>query len=249
MRMTNERVESAQTGALEEQEAFLGQTPMRVSARASMRTRRCIPHAEQRVSIPYFFLIITWALLGPVFTFAKEQTRATTGDPPAFASIPASNLDVDRATATISVSQESSSPIQSLLHACQADLPEIIPIEDPDTLQEVQALCKSAERWTKRHMPPLVHQLAPTNYTINVPLKHPYGHIRAILWRAKNLDEALTFVRMLQRGALHSVTVFTITPGDEDPSQPCSECPVKELVFRLSHIKDELDSLLPDETQ
>ncbi|RMH37412.1 MAG: hypothetical protein D6690_03330 [Nitrospirae bacterium] len=205
-----------------------------------------MPQAAQRVSAHWYFVAVIWVLLCPISGFTGEQAGVDASDDrPAVASIPASNLDVDRATARVSVSQETPSAIQTFLRACQTDLPEFIPINDPAAIQELQALCKNAERWMHRHVPPPVHHLAPTSYAIHVPLKTPYRNIQAVLWRAKNLDEALTFVRMLQSGALHSVTVFATVPGNEERSRPCRECPVKELVFRLTHIKDGLKSLRP----
>ena len=127
-------------------------------------------------------------------------------------------------------------PCSRNLRACQKDLPELLPTEDHEIIEEMQALCRKAERWTQPHMPP-VHSLDTTGYSLRIPLKTPYRGIKAIVWRAKNLDDVITFMNLLRGGALHSVRAFTALPWAEDPAQPCTECPIKELVFRALEIE------------
>lgn len=174
-----------------------------------------------------------------------HPAEAVTNEIETTVSIPVANLDIEHATATISVFRDSPSPLNSLLRACQDNLPEFLSIEDREIVKELQAFCGKAERWTKKHFAPPVHELDTKGYIIRVPLKTPHQHIQAITWHAKDLDDAMTFVKMLRHGAVHSVTVFAVRPWDEDSSEPCTECPIKELVLHLSKVTETLPKAEP----
>ena len=76
-------------------------------------------------------------------------------------------------------------------------------------------------------------------FLINVPLKQPHQAIRSITWKAKSLDDAITFIELLKDGRLKALKVFSTIPWSDHPTQPCSECSVKDLVFRLEAMKDQ----------
>ena len=154
--------------------------------------------------------------------------------------IPLSILDVEQATATISVMEEPHSSIHGLLEACQSKLPEDLNVEGKDISEEVRKLCKMAEGFTKRYMPPPTQRIEPKAYVITVPLQSPFHDITALIWNTKNLDDAIAFVSLLQSGNLKAAKVYATLPWAEDPRTTCTECPIKELVFSATGIKEQL---------
>ena len=176
-------------------------------------------------------------LLLPVFSNAgpsDAQSKDT------IVTIPLSILDVEQATATISVMEEPHSSFNSLLEACQSKLPEDMKVEGKDISEEVRRLCKMAEGFTKRYLPPPTQHIEPKAYVITVPLQSPFHDITALIWNTKNLDDAISFVSLLQSGNLKAVKVYAIIPWAEDPRTTCTECPIKELVFSATGIKEHL---------
>ena len=130
--------------------------------------------------------------------------------------------------------------MHSLLEACQSELPEDLNVEGKDMSEEVRKLCKMAEGFTKRYLPPPTQHIEPKAYVITVPLQSPYQKITALIWNAQSLDDAIGFVSLLQSGNLKAVKVYAIMPWAEDPTTTCTECPIKELVFSAAGIKDQL---------
>lgn len=161
--------------------------------------------------------------------------------------IPLSILDVEQATATISVLEEPHSSFNRILEACQSKLPEEFRIEGKDLSEEMRKLCNMAERFTKRYVPPPTQRFEPKGYVITVPLKSSFQGIAALLWNTKNLDDAITFVNLLQSGNLKAVKVYSTIPWAIDPAKTCTECPIKELVFSASGMKEHLQKLKKNE--
>ena len=154
--------------------------------------------------------------------------------------IPLSILDVEQATATISVMEEPYSSFNSLWEACQSKLPKDLEVEGEDISEEVRRLCKMAEGFSKRYLPPPTQHIEPKAYVITVPLQSPYQDITALIWNTKDLDDAIAFVSLLQSGNLKAVKVYANLPWAEDPMTTCTECPIKELVFSAAGIKEQL---------
>ena len=99
------------------------------------------------------------------------------------------------------------------------------------------------EKMAKRYFPPPTQNLEPKEYVITVPLKSPFQGIEALLWSTKSLDDAISFVGLLQGGNLKAVKVYTTIPWGIETATTCTECPIKELVFSASGIKEQLQEL------
>lgn len=92
-------------------------------------------------------------------------------------------------------------------------------------------------------MEQLAHRLDPKGYTIAVPLKTPFNGIQAVVWNTATLDEAITFVDLLHGGKLKAVKVYTFIPWAPRENRDCVECPIKELVFDASKLREPLEIL------
>jgi hypothetical protein len=163
--------------------------------------------------------------------------------------IPLSIVDVDEATATISVLEEPLSSFNAFLKNCQSSLPEDFQKEDKDFSDDLKKFCEITEQFAKRYLPPPTQHLEPKGYVITVPLKSPYQRIEALLWTTKSLDDAISFVSLLQGGHLKAIKVYTTIPWEFDPTRTCTECPIKELVFSAKGIKEHLQELKKKEGQ
>ena len=199
----------------------------------------------QRVFLTHYstpFLIGLALFLGPILLpLLSNAGQSDTQPKGKIVTIPLSVLDVEQATATISVMEEPYSSFNNLWEACQSNLPEDLEVEgEEDISEEVRRLCKMAEGFTKRYLPPPTHNIEPKAYVITVPLQSPFQKITALIWNARNLDDAIAFVSLLQSGNLKAVKVYAIMPWAEDPTTTCTECPIKELVFSAAGIKDQL---------
>jgi len=145
------------------------------------------------------------------------------------------------------VYQEPQSPIATLFHLCRAGiaktLEESVPLEDKGVKENAKTLCRMLERFSGNSTEIPRHTLNPKTYVISIPLISPERGIRSALWHTDSLDEAITFVDVLQHGRLQAVKVFTTIPWSSFPDRPCSECPIKELVFPAKHMKEQLEKL------
>ena len=169
----------------------------------------------------------------PVVLWAAKTVKAT----PQLVSIPLASLDVQEAVATVSVLEDPPSSVDSLLGVCKSEFVGKLQVEGEDLQGVIKKLCGMMEGLVKKLEPP-PHEVAPNLFLIHVPLKQPHQAIRSVTWKAKSLDDAITFVELLKDGRLEAVKVFSTIPWSDNPSQPCSECPVKDLVFRLEAMKD-----------
>ena len=156
---------------------------------------------------------------------------------PELVSIPLDSLDVSEAVATVSVLKDPQSSVDSLLDVCDSDFVGKLHVEGQDIQGAIKKLCGMVEGIVQKLEPP-PQEVAPNQFLIHVPLKQPYQFIRAVTWKAKSLDDAMTFIELLKDGRLKAVKVFSSIPWSENPTQPCSECPVKDLVFRLDAMKE-----------
>lgn len=157
--------------------------------------------------------------------------------------IPLSILDVDEATATISVMDEPFSSFNSFLKHCQSGLPDDFLKEDKDFSGDLKKFCELTEQLTKHYLPPPTQHLEPKGYVITVPLRSPYQGIEALLWTTNSLDDAIAFVSLLQGGNLKAMKVYATIPWGSEPTATCTECPIKELVFSAKGIKEQLQEL------
>jgi len=169
----------------------------------------------------------------PVALWAGEAAKAK----PQLVSIPLASLDVQEAVATVSVLEDPQSSVDSLLGVCDSEFVGKLQVEGEDLQGVIKKLCGMMEGLAKKLEPP-PHEVAPNLFFIHVPLKQPHQAIRSVTWKAKSLDDAITFIELLKDGRLKAVKVFFTIPWSDNPSQPCSECPVKDLVFRLEAMKD-----------
>jgi hypothetical protein len=99
------------------------------------------------------------------------------------------------------------------------------------------------EGFTKKRRELPAHRIDPKGYVISVPLKEPREGIQAVVWNTATLDEAITFVDLLQGGKLKAVTVYSFIPWAAKEARDCVECPIKELVFHASSLKERLEIL------
>ncbi len=163
--------------------------------------------------------------------------------------IPLSIVDVDEATATISVMDEPLSSFNTFLKHCQSGLPDDFLQEDKDYSGDLKKFCEFTEQITKQYLPPPTQHLRPKGYVITVPLKSPYQGIEALLWTTNNLDDAIAFVSLLQGQNLKAMKVYATIPWGSEPTTTCTECPIKELVFSAKGIKEQLQELKRKEDQ
>ena len=163
--------------------------------------------------------------------------------------IPLSIVAVDEATATISVMEEPLSSLNIFLKHCQISLPDNLQEEGKDFSNDMKGICQLAEKLAKQYMPPPTHHLEPKGYVITVPLKSPFQKIESLYWTTKSLDDAISFVSLLQGGSLKAIKVYTAIPWGSDPTMTCTECPIKELVFPAKALKDQLGELKRKEGQ
>lgn len=167
----------------------------------------------------------------PIVSKAADDTKAQ------LVSIPLSSLDVKEAVATVSVLEDPQSSLDSLLGVCESDFIGKLEVEGEDIQGVIKKLCGMMKGLAKNLEPP-PHEVATNVFVIHVPLNQPHQAIRAVTWKAKSLDDAITFIDLLKDGRLKAVKVYSSIPWSANPSQPCSECPVKDLVFRLEAIKN-----------
>ena len=163
--------------------------------------------------------------------------------------VPLSRVDVDQATATVSVLEDPLSDLNSFLKNCQSSLSEELGKETKDFSDDLRQFCQLTEKLAKRYWPPPTQHLEPKGYVITVPLKSPLQEIEALLWSTQSLDDAISFVSLLQGGNLKAIKVYTTVPWGPDPGTPCTECPIKELVFSAMGMKEQLEELRKKERQ
>ncbi len=175
-----------------------------------------------------------WLCALPVMSLAAEGNRETSK----LVSIPLAALDVEEAVATVSVLEDPQSSMDSLLGVCESAFVGKLQVEGEDIQGVIKKLCEMMEGLATK-LEPSPQEVLPNVFLINVPLKQPHQAIRSITWKAKSLDDAITFIELLKDGRLKALKVFSTIPWSDHPTQPCSECPVKDLVFRLEAMKDQ----------
>jgi len=176
-------------------------------------------------------LVVGMMALGVLVATAGNEQK------PQLIAIPLTALDIPEAVATVSVLEDPDSPVDSLMGICDSEFVKKLQVEGEDIQGTIQKLCGMMKGLAKEVMPP-PKGVTSNTYVLSVPLKQPQGQIRAITWKAESLDDALTFVELLKDGHLKAVKVFSSIPWSSNPTQPCAECPVKDLVFRIDAIKD-----------
>jgi len=157
--------------------------------------------------------------------------------------VPVASLDVNEATATVSVLPDNPSPISTIFDWCQAGFPEDTDSEIQEISEELKKWCRMAEGFTKKYVPPPAQHFQAQGYVITVPVKHATRGVEAVLWNTKTLDDAIVFVDLLQSGKLKAVNVYASVPWQSQTEGPCSHCPIKELVFHASGIREQLKHL------
>ena len=185
------------------------------------------------ISVVIGCLSLFMGLCPPVLSWAAKETK----EKAQLVSIPLASLDVQEAVATVSVLEDPQSSLDSLLGVCGSDFVGKLQVEGEDIQGVIKKLCGMVGGLVQQLEPP-PHDVAPNVFLIHVPLKQPHQAIGAITWKAKSLDDAITFVDLLKDGRLKGVKVFSTIPWSDHPTQPCSQCPVKDLIFRLDAMKD-----------
>ncbi len=182
---------------------------------------------------------LLWAVILVAGMMALSVLVATAGEEqkPQLITILLTALDIPEAVATVSVLEDPDSPVASLMGICDSEFVKKLQVEGEDIQGAIQKLCGMMKGLAKE-ITPLPKGVTSNSYFLSVPLKQPQGHIRAITWKAESLDDALTFVELLKNGHLKAVKVLSSIPWSSNPTQPCAECPVKNLVFRVDAIKD-----------
>lgn len=184
-----------------------------------------------KVLIGAVFLVAGMMALSVLVATAGEEQK------PQLIAIPLTALDIPEAVATVSVLEDPDSPVASLMGICDSEFVKKLQVEGEDIQGAIQKLCGMMKGLAKE-ITPSPKGVTSNSYFLSVPLKQPQGHIRAITWKAESLDDALTFVELLKNGHLKAVKVFSSIPWSSNPTKPCAECPVKELVFRVDALKD-----------
>lgn len=184
----------------------------------------------------------TWMVLGLSLIFAfpngLEAKKAEE-----LIVIPLASLDVEEATATVSVMPDNPSPMSTIFELCDSGVPEHSDPEIQEISEELKKWCRMAEGFSKKYVPPPAQQLQAQGYVITVPVKNPTRGVEAVLWNTKTLDDAIAFVDLLQSGKLKAVNVYASIPWSSEANGLCSKCPIKELVFHASGIREQLKSL------
>lgn len=196
-------------------------------------------HAGQKqTTLRYVCFLFVLLLAIPAYGEHEEPTPVKENTQTSLVSIPLSTLVVDQATATVSALHDPLSPMKTVLKLCQSDTLKDIHPEGDEVVEDIQKLCHTIDGLT-RDMEIPTHTLQSGEYVVTVPLKEPQKNIQAVVWRAKTLDEAITFVDLLQNEKLKAVIVYPYAPWSSDPHKVCSECPIKDLVFHAAKIRDQ----------
>lgn len=164
-------------------------------------------------------------------TWANDQTEVAT------VSIPLSALNIEEAVATVSVLQDPAASANSLLGFCESKMLQGIEVEGEDIQGLIKKLCGAMKQFSREVAPP-TQGLSANTYLITVPLKQPQQYIRSVTWTAKSLDDAIAFIDLLKSGQLKGMKVLTSVPWAPGSSQPCTECPISDLIFRIEAMKD-----------
>ena len=204
-----------------------------------MRKRAILENSWSTRRVFLFITIISTSL----FIALSGSAQSNSNQKGKVVTIPLSIVDVDEATATISVMDEPLSSFNTFLKHCQTDLPEDFLREDKDFSGDLKKFCELTEQLTKQYLPPPTQHLKPKGYVITVPLRSPYQGIKALLWTTNSLDDAIAFVSLLQGGNLKALKVYATIPWESEPAATCTECPIKELVFSAKGIKEQLQKL------
>ena len=177
---------------------------------------------------------IGWFVLQPVR--ANDQNEIST------VAIPLSALNIEEAVATVSVLQDPAASANSLLGFCESKVLQGIEIEGEDIQGLIKKLCGAMKQFSREVAPP-TQGLSANTYLITVPLKQPEQSIRGVTWTAKSLDDAIAFIDLLKSGQLKGMKVLTSVPWAPGSTQPCQECPISDLIFRIEAMKEKPDLL------
>lgn len=176
--------------------------------------------------------ILLWP--GVVMAVNPSTEKATDKTSETVISVPLPSLVLDEATVTVSVLQD---PRPNFMGLCTPELLRELGFEEEDLAGQVRKICRTAEKLTKNLEQP-THELNPRRYVVTVPLTEPRGAMRSVLWTSHSLDEAITFLDLLQSKKVKAVNVFATVPWSTEAADTCVECPIKDLVFHAGKIKD-----------
>lgn len=162
--------------------------------------------------------------------------------PPSVVTVPLSALAVEDTTVTVAVLQDPMEPVHKMLELCESGLPVGDQEENREVAESLERLCRAIGRVTRGLEDPR-HVLDAGDYVVTIPLHEPRGGLRAVLWKAATLDDAVAFVELLQGGKLRAVTVYSRYPRGGAGAPICSECPIKDLVFSAAGLKEQRGAL------
>ncbi len=185
-------------------------------------------------------LAVCLALLcAPLATGLTDLEPAGAGTTaPAVMTVPLSALGVDETTVTVAVLQDPMEPVHLMLELCESGLPVGGEEDNRDLAENLERLCRTIERVTRGLEDPR-HELEAGDYVVTIPLREPRGELRAVVWKAATLDDAVAFVELVQGGKLRAVTVYSRYPRGAAKAPLCSECPIKDLVFSAAGLKEQ----------
>lgn len=158
--------------------------------------------------------------------------------PPAVVTVPLSALAIDDTTVTVAVLQDPMEPVHMMLELCESGLPVGDEEENRDLMENLERLCRAIDRVTRGLEDPR-HALEAGDYVVTIPLREPRGALRAVVWKAATLDDAVAFVELLQGGKLRAVTVYSRYPRSGSSAPVCSDCPIKDLVFSAAGLTEQ----------
>lgn len=195
-------------------------------------TRRPVSKAVRSVGC----LVILWAPLVIGLTDLAPAGAGTTA--PTVMTVPLSALAVDETTVTVAVLQDPMEPAHMMLELCESGLPVGDEEQNRDLAENLDRLCRAIERVTRGLEDPR-HELEAGDYVVTIPLHERRGELRAVVWKAATLDDAVAFVELVQGGKLRAVTVYNRYPRGAATAPFCSECPIKDLVFSAAGLKEQ----------
>lgn len=158
------------------------------------------------------------------------------------ATLPLSALAVDEATVTVTVLQDPLESVKNILSMCQEGTLGGPGQEGADLGEDMRAFCKTVDQLTRGVGQPS-HAMKPGSYLVTIPLKQPQGSMRSVTWRSVTLDDAITFLDLVQGGKLKAVNVYAFDPWSPNAFSGCTQCPIKDLVFQAKSIKQQQEIL------
>lgn len=187
-------------------------------------------------------LILVSLVVAPSFAVEAKNAGAKGLQKRTVLMIPVSALASDNATTTVSVLRDSLASANTIFDLCQSDQKEQPQGEKGEITKQAKGLCQLFEGFVKDLDTPR-NEFQASDYLVTVPLKQRQGEVEAVTWTSKNLEGAIAFMDVLQGGRLKGVNVYSSYPSARNEDEPCSACPIKDLIFHAASIKEHKEFL------